>query len=385
MNKQINTVSNTSIYIENEYIDDLWKLLKKFNQQKTLVNNIWNIPTGAIGQINLNKLQININPNVCYLNNYDYLRLINQTGPDEKEEGYLGLDKGLTTEELILGSFHNNLIKLAKNGFPRTYNHLNTTSNYFKGLVDVPKSYQSYLLKEKEFVHTKTDNLEINNFYAIVIKAAYEKICLINKKYKKPFITSSLSVIKKQIFKRVNSDHYIQAKHQYNKQFLETFELACIIINDLNSLKADGNYSTSLLLNSNIIFEDFISDFLIKKFPRERFSLQQQNVSATYNEKEIISKPDILYLGPKKVIIDVKNKNFDKAITSENYHQMISYMNSFDIQTAILIYPYNRESDEKLFTIKSDDNLKLYALSIDIKSRNFEPFVTQLSSILQYG
>jgi len=385
MNNQINTVSNTSLYINNEYINELSKLLNKFNLHKTLVDNIWSIPTGVIGQLNINDLQININPNISYLNNYDYLRLLKQSKPDEKDNGYLGLDDSSTIEELILDSFHNNLITLVKEGFPRTYNLLDTTSCYFKGLIDITKSYQSYLLKEKNFVHTKTDNLEINHFHAVVIKAAYEKICFINKRYKRPYISSSLNPIKKQTIKRINSNNYIHSKHQYNKLFTETFELASIIINDLNSLKSNGRYSTSLLLNSNSLFEDFVSDFLIKNFPRERFALQQQKISATYHDKEIISKPDILYLGPKKVVIDVKNKNFNKAITSDNYHQMISYMNSFDIQTAVLIYPYNKESNEKLFTIKSDDKLKLYAISIDIKARNFQLFIEQLSSILQYG
>lgn len=385
MSNVINTVSNTSIYIDDNCFEELEKLLRKFNLQNSLTGNIWNIPTGIIGQVNLRELQINIDPNVSYLTNLDYLRLISQSSPDEKDKGYLDLNETSQLEEYISEAFFEKLLDLVKKGFPRSYKVIDSTGRYFNGLVDISRSYKSYLLNDKNFVHSKTEQLEVNDFRAVIIRAAYEKICFINNKYKKPSITTSLNIIKKAFIKRVANNSYIQPKHNYNKLFTETYELAYIIINDLNKMNLGGKFSTSLLLNSNNIFEDFISNFLINNFPRERFVFQQEKLAANHNNKMVIAKPDILYLGPKKVIIDVKNKEFNKAVTSDNYHQMISYMNTFDIQTAVLVYPYYESSDEKLFLIKSDDKLKLYALSIDLKSRNFKPFINQLSSILQYG
>lgn len=385
-NKVINIVSSSAVYIEESCLVSLNKLLKKFNMEKSLQGNIWSIPTGTIGHINIEGLTININPNIEYLRNFDYLRLLQQNNVDNTQNGYLDLvSSNNNFEEFIITLFIEYLEVLIKNGIPQRYQLINNRGRFLKGIVNLPSTYKNYLLGNNDYVESRIEVLSLNYTEAITIKAAYEKVCGIHMKYRKPSLTTALKSIPndRNIFK--SKKKYICSKKAFNKNLIQAYELADIILRNLNSLHLEGVNSTSLLLNANKIFEDYISTLLIKEFPREDFKLQVNVLAAYFKDKKINSKPDILYLGPEKVVIDVKNKNFNRAITSDNYHQMISYMNTFKVKTAILIYPDDRDNDEILFKVTSDDTLKIYAVSFNLRQQNPKPLVEKLSSILQFG
>lgn len=383
---EINSVSNTSIYINDEHISDVKKLLIKFRLKNSLRGNIWEIPTGIIGQLHIEGLEININPNIDYLSNIDYLRLICNNGLPKIKDGYLDrINSNTNVEDRIIYSFIENLHLLSKQGIPRIYSQFKCFGNYYSGNINVVDTYLRCISSEDLPISSKIEKLNINYLQAIAIKSAYIKICNLNTKYRIPSIFNTLIGINGPLLKKVTTDHYLIKKPPRDKIFVESFELATVILNDLNGLKSGLNNSISLLINSNLLFEDFVSDLLMKSFPRERFLLQHSETAAVYKDKTIVSKPDILYLGPKKVVLDIKNKDFDKAISSSNYHQMISYMETFSVDTAILIYPYTKKSEEKLFTIKANKKQKIYAISIDIRTGNFTPFLDQIPTIIQYG
>lgn len=386
MNKVIKTTSSSTVFIPDEDLFEVTNVLKKFNLTKTVFENQWNIPTGIIGTLVTNSLKIVIQPKIIYLDTSDYLRLvINDDEQFKDDEGIYGRKKGSNISKFIINSFINELKSVIKEGIPRHYKKIDMYTDYFSGSVNLTESFFRYQLNTKPIISANIEKLNIDYFHARVIKSAYNKVLSISRKYSTPSVTSALSGIPDSNIKRVENGKHFLKKTRSNKSFVQAYELAALILNDMNTAHIKDDYSISLLINANNIFEEFIYNLLTSAFPRDSFAKQHSIIAAHSKNKEILARPDVLYTGPSKIIMDMKNKDFYKSITSDNYHQMISYMNTYGINTSVLIYPDYKDSDEQLYKIHSDDKLKLYAISIDIRNRNFSPFLKKIAHLIQFG
>lgn len=386
MRKIIKTTSSSSIYISDDDLVEITNTLKKFNLHKTVVDNQWNIPTGIVGQIITNNLKIIVNPKIPYLETIDYLRLLIEDDniSNDKDSNY-GFDDNENLSKFLIENFLFELKKFIKDGIPKIYKNKSIDTNYFIGNVDFTKTHLRYSLGIKPIVSTIIEELNNDYFNTRVIKSAYEKIIKMSAKYKSPSITNALYGINNTPVKRVSSKEYKIQHNRNNTSFLKTFKLAVLVLNDMNTAHKQDDYNISLLVNANKIFEDFVYNLLSVNFPKDNFEKQFSSVAAKSNKKELISRPDIIFRGSHDVIMDVKNKNFDKSITSENFHQMMSYKKTFCLKTSVLIYPYFKDADEEMYKITNDDNLKIYAISIDIKNGNYIPFLEQIEKILRFS
>lgn len=386
MRKIIKTTSSSSIYIYDDDLVEVINTLKKFNLHKTVIDNQWNIPTGIIGQIITNNLKIIISPPIPYLETIDYLKLlITEDNIHNDKDSYYGLDNNENLSKFLIENFLFELKLLIKDGIPKKYKNKSIDTNYFIGSVDFTKTHLKYSLGIKPIVSTTIEELNNDYFHTKVIKSAYEKIIKMSAKYKNSSITNALYGINNTPVKRVSSKESKIQLNRNNKSFVKAFKLAVLVLNDMNTAHKQDDYNISLLVNANKIFEDFVYNLLSVYFPKDNFEKQFSSVAAKSNKKELISRPDIIFRGSHDVIMDVKNKNFDKSITSENFHQMISYKKTFCLKTSILIYPYFTDADEEMYKITNDDDLKLYAISIDIKNRNYIPFLERIEKILRFS
>lgn len=388
----IKTSSPNTVYIDNKDVNQVRELLKKFNLIETLYENQWNIPNGIIGQLITDNIKIVIEPKISYLHVNDYLKLI--ISEDEVRSDSFGTQDLDVTQELskfIITSFMRKLKKLSKEGIPRQYKKIKTYKDYIVGNVNMSDTFLRYYLNQKPMVKTQVENLDINFFEARVIKSAYNKILSISKKYRDSCITKAFfnirSLYNKNDCNKINNTSVYLKQNKRNKTLIEAYHLAVFILNNFNITHVGNSYSISFLFNSDKVFEKFVTNLVLSSFPKEEFYSQYRTTAAfnlnTNNSIEII--PDMLLKSPKPIVLDVKNKNYENAIANEDYHQMISYMNAFKANTSVLIYPYYEIYDKEIYKICSDPKIRIYKVPIDIRNRKYQPFLDNISEIIQFG
>ncbi len=386
MRKIINTTSSSSIYIFDDDIFDVTNVLKKFNLKNTINGNQWNIPNGIVGQLITDNLKIIIHPKIHYMDTIDYLKLILIDDLENEENSYSGFDDSTNNlSNFLINNFLIELKTAINEGIPKKYKAKSINSNFFIGNIEISESYMRNILDIRPSVSTKIEELDNDYYNTRVIKSAYEKLINISAKYRIPSLINGLNGINNTIIKYVNVKEEKIRLTKNNKAFIKAFKLAVLIINDMNIAHKIDDYNISLLFNCNKIFEDFIYELLSVKFPKDGFDRHFTLISAKSDKKNIVSIPDIIIRCSHDIILDVKNKNFDKSVTSDNFHQMISYKKTFGIKTSILVYPYFADIDGDAYKITNDNNLKMYAIPIDIKNRKFENFLDQVEKIMRFN
>jgi 5-methylcytosine-specific restriction endonuclease McrBC regulatory subunit McrC len=162
----------------------------------------------------------------------------------------------------------------------------------------------------------------------------------------------------------------------------------------MSAKKIGINVSFSLIINSNILFERYIFNFLQQKFSQDTFKYKNSLTIANLNinNKAIKIEPDIIYKGSHDVIIDVKNKNFDKAILNSDFYQIYTYCKALNTDTGILIYPYYEDTQPIIINLNFDDKIRIYGLGIDItKSLDIDRnqaqnrFLENIKALIFYG
>lgn len=383
MRRQINTSSSTSVYISDSDKAELYFILRKFNLHNTIIENQWNIPTGIIGQIITDNLKIIIKPKINYLETVDYIGLLSNLGDslDDVDGGFGHSENDLTNT--IIKKFLISLKGVIKEGIPRKYvNRIVSTKNII-GNVDFVDTLIRRRTGIEPNVSTKIEVLESNHFEVQILKFAYEKLIKMSSKYKNPIISSALLHVKNQKIKNID-DAYLNFKIG-SCNYREALKYATLIINSMNTARSKDDYSISMLFNGNKIFEDFIYYALCNNFKQDHFESQSSFIAAKSVNKVIDSRPDIIYKGTHDVVLDVKNKNFENSVTSSNFHQMLSYMMTIKVKTAILIYPYYKDEQEEMYSIVNFEDYRLYAVPINIKSSDNVFFYKNIERILRFN
>ena len=367
MHMYIVVKSNTSIFIPDEYQSDINRELGRYGYN--LENGIWNIPNGIIGTISTENFILEIAPSIDYLSFYDYFNLLKLNLNSNLNKNFEFSKENVTSilASDILNSFKNELISISKNGIPRKYKSIDERSSFFRGKTDIVGTS----INLKTFA-----NLPVVN-YVEKLSLDYPEIIEINKAYKKYVdITGSKILEFERISRHISlisrSNDYLS--HISFKNLEYCYDLAYMILNNLNGVNRGSKNTLSLLINANVIFEEFVIKTLKFLFPDQPFKEKETLVVAqTENFMSSVSvEPDLMYMGPLKVVLDMKNKNFFKAINSSDYHQMVSYMSAFTSNSAVLIYPVisNEHEDEVLNLVK--DNKKIVRSPINIRNLDFD-------------
>ncbi|MCT7635320.1 McrC family protein [Aliarcobacter butzleri] len=131
-----------------------------------------------------------------------------------------------------------------------------------------------------------------------------------------------------------------------------------------------------LLINSNIIFEKFIAKLFNTFLPTEPFTYHDglKPIAFTNNKPNLVSvEPDILYKGLETIVFDIKNKDFNKMFSNNDFYQLYTYCKAYSTKKGVLIYPSNENSTSIKVLTSFDNDITFYAISIDIsKSSNTE-------------
>lgn len=148
--------------------------------------------------------------------------------------------------------------------------------------------------------------------------------------------------------------------NRINSRFEESFILAKMLLNGYSSIGNEGrDKSYSILFKMNDVFEKYIANLLIKNL--EDCIVYPQHSKYKLMIKEDTDRsifkltPDIVIEmeGKQKIIIDTKwkhiNSNYNRhGIKREDLYQMYAYLTRYpDVETVILLYPYNDSVDIK--------------------------------------
>lgn len=370
MKRKFNIYADDSIFIEDEFRTELKGILSQLNLSDSLTKEgILKLPKGSIGRITTPELDITIKPNLWYLKSIDYLRLVDENGviseEDDKLLSYINSDDILN---YLVKKFDYYLKDLSLKGFPKRYKTYKKYSDFFTGNVELENTIIRNKLGINPSVSTIRNLLNTDYYELKVIKRAYSKLLNSNLVDREPVILRNFSYIKDgNIFdKQIRSYKPHFGRHE--NEMKATYELALMILDNMNLGRGFSEMSSSLIIDSISIMETFVF-YILRKFVDEylfHYHTETIPIAERENRGQITCTPDIIYKGVNKAVIDVKNKNYDKNFLTPDLYQLRTYCENFDSKIGILVYPYYQNSNPQRLSYYKDRSINLYAVGINI-------------------
>ena len=370
----ITVKSNTTFLVPDEHQNDVSKELLAYGYK--LESGIWEIPNGIVGVISTKNFRLEITPSIEYLSFYDYFNLLKLNFNSKLNDNLRFTPENITNDlaDSILCSFREELIKLTIEGIPRKYKVHEERASFFKGNTDVVQTMINIELSSNPPIVNRIENLSFDYPEMIAINKAYKKYNKITGKKIHEF-----ERISKYISKSVASDEYLD--HISFKKLEYCYDLSYMILKNINGISTGEKNNLSLLINSNSIFETFVIKAIKSIFTDQPFKEKESlKVAQTENlSSSVYIEPDMMYMGPLKVVLDMKNKNYFKGINSSDFHQMISYMRAFDANTALLIYPVISDHyDHEILNVINSEDKKIIRYPLNIRKISTEEIRNKL-------
>jgi len=248
-----------SVILSNDILNDIKHTLEHLGHLHWIKDNgLLKISQGYIGQIFGENNSLVISPSISYLSTLDYLKLVTPDSDLLQDGDNFEFIEDNKISMFIIEKYMNLLHKLIKEGIPRKYINLNQYSNYFSGNVDIPETYYRVLMDKKPFVKSNTQTLSIDYFAIVILWQAYDKIIKEYPSLKNPFIEKVFFYVNKAKFSNLQIKNFRAYFHKNEALLADSYTFAKLILNDMNVLAGSDMLKTSLLINSNIIFEEFI-------------------------------------------------------------------------------------------------------------------------------
>ena len=317
-------------------------------------------------------IEIEVVPSIEYLETYDYLRLVSA------EIDFLGYEKpqfdvsGGEVSRKIVSLFIERLIFLCDAGLPKRYNYSESLSECAIGNTDyVESSFRYILVRSPVFISTR-ESAETDSWPLVAIKAAYEKLLRAGIIDDILRVTHSLAQVPSvRVSPREVESHNVYFS-SFEKPMKEAYEIAVIILNNLDYSWGDKRGYTSLLINSNSIFEEFIRYLLEDHVDRYMFDYHHEfrlasNETGSLERKAI---PDFLYNYRKlpsigSAVLDAKNKDFRSRFQTTDIYELFTYCTAAKAELGVLIYPWTSTCFEKLDFFPSR-SLQLFAIGLGL-------------------
>jgi len=378
--------TGSHILLPEKILKDIQPTLKDLNLSHWIKeNNILEISQGYVGQCFGEKYQFTITPAINYLSTMDYIKLINPNNELLSEGNSYEFIENNQTSSFIIEKYIKLLSNLIKEGIPQKYIDTTKYSNFFSGNVDIVETYSRMIKQEKPFVKSNKQQLTINYFVIIILWQSYDKIIKAYPNFKNPYIEKIFFYVEKKKFSTFQINNFTTYFHR-NESLLENcYIFAKIIINNMDIIGGNDILKSSLILNSNIIFEEFIAKLFNTLLPNEPFNYHEGKKTIANTElKNIVSiEPDIIYKGLNTIILDVKNKNYEKSFSNNDFFQLYTYCKAYNSKIGILIYPSNLQSESIKVLTKFDDKITFYAISIDITKKNYQERIKSYHDFIQ--
>ena len=284
--------------------------------------------------------------------------------------------------EIFISMFLEELAKLIRKGIKSDYLQKEENLKFLKGKLKISEQIkQNYIHKERFFVEFDEflSNRVENRLIKSTLKYLYKKSKLnINQQKIREFlfvfdeIEASKNI--KTDFEKVKPN---RAMRDYEQVLLwsKTF----LLENSFSPYKGE-NIAFALLFDMNLLFENYVYDYLKKSGKFEEIKAQDKTHHLAY-EKNIGKfrlKPDIV-INKGEIIADTKWKllSFEKSnsgISQADMYQLYAYGTKYETcKNLYLIYPYdgvNLENSYKYFK-DEDRSLQVDVLFFDLEKDSF--------------
>jgi len=394
---EIKIKSGDSLLIEDtKDYEKILKVLSEFGYEKWLDSERFSlkVPQGIIGQIRFGRKRLEIVPSIKYLTVSDYLKLSFYIDDFDLEDTGLDYIEDPLLPNALVERFFETLKKLSSEGIPPKYVSKKKYMNYFAGNVNLTESYVRNLIGREPYVYTEIEELSTEHEVVEVIKQAYEYVIGYDRRYFDGSLTALLSNVKNKNFLKSEIERIDSSFGSNERTLMTAFELAKKILLNLSFVGGEGEGSPNILLNANDIFEKFVRGLLQSHLNNYsvRRPLKKKVTESDKNGKILESRPDVLIAEPPFLtVLDVKNKNFDEYFANQDFYQIYTYCKIYGASKGILVYPSMFQTETIKVIPIFENNLNLYAVSINITGRNrrerlkrYEKFVREIKRIVDF-
>jgi len=338
-----------------------------------------------VGIIKINDKNITILPKIFWEENSKIIKnllfMLSYTKKIKiKESDIANLDKIDNLFEVFIYIFAKELIELLKKDFKKNYNNIEENSNFLKWKLNFAKHIKNNLFNKSKFF-IEYEKMDENILLNIFFKSCTQKLLKISnsrlnyKLLKK--IDFILQDIEFRIFQKSSSLNKLKFNKQ-NKSYKWVFSLAKLLY-FWNSPDFSNNQfeNFSILFDMNILFEEFLAEFVKKNI----FKLNLKSVKTQVWNKYVFEnnkfnlRPDILLQNnfDEKIIIDTKYKKLDKnnynywVWNSDIYQMFMYWMRYFEkceTKKIILLYPKYFEKIWNYYI--SEEKIEIFIKTINL-------------------
>jgi len=384
MNTIIYLKENSSIKINRSYQASLQSLIKQNPELPITFNgDLLSFNPYVIGSLSLQDLTIIINPRINNLKINDYFEMHLFTeglmSDDLKSLANNNFQFGL--ENAVINIFLKSLSNLVEIGVEGAFSLKRATSNVIRGRIIVeklnPLNTALGMLPMEYSEHT------LSTGFNKLIKLALDKISIIDNSLRIQKQCSLLAPYFEDIIvypEELNSlllDNF-SLYHYENKHYPLVISLAKDILKNLKiNFKNHDYYSSSYLINSNTVFENYVRKILsvslknkVEKWAKPK-KFAELHINGSVYEKSYA--PDIL-IGYNQVyntalyVLDAKNKNIENPNSLANVadiYQLLFYCNSLKAESGALVYPSYKNPEFGKLSINGFDKNILYIFTLD--------------------
>jgi 5-methylcytosine-specific restriction endonuclease McrBC regulatory subunit McrC len=384
---KIEVKTGLSVVLPTDFLNDIQKELKELGCSHWVKeDNLLKISQGYIGEICGNDYKVLITPSIHYLSTKDYLRLVAYESSlfyDGNDLDFMQSDNlGIYIIDLFLEYIH----QLIQEGIPYKYINKVKYNNFFTGNINIEETYMRYMLNTKPVVKTVAQELSINYFTIVVVWQAYNKILQRFKDKKNPYIDRAFLKLEKKEYSKTEINTKKVFFHKNEATLSKAYTFAKLIINNMNISRGEEQLTSSILIDSNSVFEKFVFKLFRNSLPDEPFVYHDRQLGIAFSEnvEKVYIEPDILHKGIKTTILDVKNKNFDKHYSNSDFYQIYTYCRAYKSTLGILIYPSVEETKSYKILTRFDSDITLYAVSLNIKDMKLKDRLNAYQSFIKH-
>ena len=301
--------------------------------------------------------------------------------------------------EIFIYIFAKELIELLKKDFKKKYNSIEENSGFLKWKVLFSQHIKNNLFNKSRFF-IEYEKMDENILLNIFLKSTCKKLLKQTKSQTNYKLLKKCDFVLKDIDsktfktpKELNSLNFNRQNKKY-KNIFSLWKMLYFWNSPDFSKNLEDNFS--ILFDMNILFEEFIVEFMKKNKDKINKNILEENnkiisidwqISNKYvfnkknNETNNIFtlKPDILvnFKNNKKLIIDTKYKKLNKSkknswVSSQDIYQMFIYWmryfwehNIENEKNIILLYPeYSNEKINEKYN--SEENINIFIKTINM-------------------
>lgn len=380
-----------------EEVEYLWKIrsrLQKINKiaKATIFEPAWKTVKARnyVGVLNVGETTIQILPklykssdekrveeatkNLLFMLSFTKRLKLKETGLSRLKKDQSNL------YECIIYLFAKNLLEILKKNYRRDYERREEDLKFVRGKILVSKQIRRPLQHSILCsYHELSEDILLNRIlkytcHLLASRVRNRENWILLQNILSIYDSVSLTPIRLSDFEKIRFS-------RLNEDYEPFISLARLFLENMSLELQSSQFKTfSLLFDMNVLFEEFIGEFL-RRYQREIFGdtefgdcemhLQKDRRWLVEEPKAFRLIPDIVFSdGKVKLIIDTKYKTLDSSkphfdVSQSDIYQMFAYAKKFDCNKIVLLYPWNENlpKDNGVDMTNGTGILKVYSFN----------------------